>query len=598
MPDFTFTSPEGQQYTVHGPDGATKEQAFTKLQEGLKSGAIKADASKTPEKQTKADPGYVSGVKDATTQLGNATAGDGTVTGAVKATAKTALGVGETALGMAGSVVGDIADASGSEYSALTGSKKPAELGAKIKNYVSQITAPRTDAGKAIAGEVGAVSKPLGDLLEALPKYLEENGHDVAAKDLRAVLDVAGGEEAILGKGSAAIKDVSAADKAAIAKTVEKESSTPKREAAVAAQQAGYTLPPSQARPGVINNRLEGMTGKQQMEAHTSAKNQEVTQRLVGNSLGIPEDQTVTRDAVESVIKKAGQDYQALKDIKNPNVEVGTEYQDALDKIKTNVAGISDSGKKPVIKRIDELKSQTRFNVNDAIVEISNLRDDAGIAYKAGDNGAGKAYRAAATAIEDAIEKHLKDTQEPAEMIENYRNSRVTIAKGHTVLDAMDADGNINARDLVKAFKRSGIKPTGDMKTVVDFAKHFPKSAKTPAALGSVVDNTKLDHAVGAGIGSAIGGALAGPHGAVLGATVGATVSPLGQIRKGLTSQRYQRTGAKAVTASEEVNKRVKSKETLQERKRRLLQAAAYAEATGAAGDADERSLRAGDYSN
>ncbi len=32
MPSFTFTSPEGQKYTVNGPDGATQEQAFSILQ--------------------------------------------------------------------------------------------------------------------------------------------------------------------------------------------------------------------------------------------------------------------------------------------------------------------------------------------------------------------------------------------------------------------------------------------------------------------------------------------------------------------------------------------------------------------------------------
>lgn len=35
MPAFTFTSPEGKQYTVNGPDGATQEQAFAILQQQL-----------------------------------------------------------------------------------------------------------------------------------------------------------------------------------------------------------------------------------------------------------------------------------------------------------------------------------------------------------------------------------------------------------------------------------------------------------------------------------------------------------------------------------------------------------------------------------
>src|SRR5687767_202904 len=35
MPSFEFTSPEGKKYTVNGPDGATKEQAFQMLQTQL-----------------------------------------------------------------------------------------------------------------------------------------------------------------------------------------------------------------------------------------------------------------------------------------------------------------------------------------------------------------------------------------------------------------------------------------------------------------------------------------------------------------------------------------------------------------------------------
>jgi hypothetical protein len=37
MPAFTFTSPDGKSYTVNGPDGATKEQAFSMLQKQLGS---------------------------------------------------------------------------------------------------------------------------------------------------------------------------------------------------------------------------------------------------------------------------------------------------------------------------------------------------------------------------------------------------------------------------------------------------------------------------------------------------------------------------------------------------------------------------------
>lgn len=39
MPSFEFTSPEGKKYTVNGPDGATKEQAFSMLQAQLGQGS-------------------------------------------------------------------------------------------------------------------------------------------------------------------------------------------------------------------------------------------------------------------------------------------------------------------------------------------------------------------------------------------------------------------------------------------------------------------------------------------------------------------------------------------------------------------------------
>lgn len=45
MPIFTFTSPEGKSYTVNGPDGATKEQAFYVLQQQLAGGAASSSKS-------------------------------------------------------------------------------------------------------------------------------------------------------------------------------------------------------------------------------------------------------------------------------------------------------------------------------------------------------------------------------------------------------------------------------------------------------------------------------------------------------------------------------------------------------------------------
>lgn len=51
MADFTFTSPEGQKYTVKGPEGATKEEAFGILQQQLKSAPASSGPGKIPSNQ-------------------------------------------------------------------------------------------------------------------------------------------------------------------------------------------------------------------------------------------------------------------------------------------------------------------------------------------------------------------------------------------------------------------------------------------------------------------------------------------------------------------------------------------------------------------
>lgn len=46
MPTFEFTSPEGKTYSIEGPQGATKDQAFAILQQQL--GGSKPMAEVTP----------------------------------------------------------------------------------------------------------------------------------------------------------------------------------------------------------------------------------------------------------------------------------------------------------------------------------------------------------------------------------------------------------------------------------------------------------------------------------------------------------------------------------------------------------------------
>ena len=73
MPSFEFTSPEGKVYTVEGPEGATKDQAFQMLQKQLGAPAEQPSAPPKPEGSS-AKPGFGermnAAIKDVPRQLG------------------------------------------------------------------------------------------------------------------------------------------------------------------------------------------------------------------------------------------------------------------------------------------------------------------------------------------------------------------------------------------------------------------------------------------------------------------------------------------------------------------------------------------------
>jgi len=259
------------------------------------------------------------------------------------------------------------------------------------------------------------------------------------------------------------------------------------------AREAGYVIPPTQARESLINRILEGTSGKVTTQQNASAKNQQVTHDLVSKALGLPEKEVITPNTLENIRTGAGSAYEKLK--LSGRVTPDKTYHEALDNVVKDFRAIEkdfpQDKLRPEVDLIESLKSKS-FEVNSALAKIKTLRADANKAYSQGDSSLGNVNKKAANVIEDAIEKHLIDIEKP-ELLQQFRDARQLIAKTYTVQKALNpTSGTIDARKLASELKKG--KPlTGELKTVAEFAGQFPKAAQTTEMMGSRPQINPLD---------------------------------------------------------------------------------------------------------
>ena len=277
--------------------------------------------------------------------------------------------------------------------------------------------------------------------------------------------------------------------------------------AARSAQQAGYVIPPSDIQPqGAVTELLGGLSGKIKTAQEASARNASVTTKLAKAELGIPDDTPLTREVLASVRKQAGDAYEAVRGA--GTVKATPEYIAAIDKIGQEAQGAARSfpglKRNDVAELVDTLK-QPQFDSGDAIDAIRVLRDQADSLYIKGEKGAAKAYKAASSALEQALDSHLQSVGNP-EALGAFRQARQTIAKTYTVEKALNSGtGEVSAQVLAQQLKKG--KPlSGGLRTAADVGEAFPKA--TQALKESPKAVSPLDWAVGAMGGTTTGNPL------------------------------------------------------------------------------------------
>jgi hypothetical protein len=319
------------------------------------------------------------------------------------------------------------------------------------------------------------------------------------------------------------------------------------RTAAAAARESGYVIPPTQARPTLVNRLLEGMSGKITTAQNASARNQEVTNQLARNAIGAAD---LTPEGLAAVRGQANKAYEALGQA--GAFEADDAFRAAMDRVGASSKQLKADFPELVNKDIESLvqgfAGKTSFDAQSAIEAIKRLRATAS-ANKAAFNdpeklALGRVQTKISAALEDLIDRNLT-TKGDTQLLEAYRAARQTLAKTYDVERALNpASGNVDANKLAQALKK-GRPLSDDLKKIAEFSSSFPKAAQTPERMGSLPQTSPLDW-TGAAIATGASGSPLGLLGLVARpAARQMTLSPMVQNRLAQTASQPLSLGAR-----------------------------------------------------
>ena len=330
--------------------------------------------------------------------------------------------------------------------------------------------------GNALAkGAATPVARAVGETLAKGPGVQLTSGATSAAAS-GATREAGGGEAAQLAAGVAG----AIAPSVIAPRRVLTDAGRQTRAAAQKAADQGYVLPPADLSPGLLSEGLSGFSGKIKTAQVASARNQGVSNSLARKALGIGDEVDLNVDTLEGIRRQAAAAYAPVAG--SGTVTPGKSYTEALDKALSPFIsqGKSFHGAR-VPKVVDDVNAlrTSQFDAGDALSMIRSMRESADISYRGGEAQAGKAYKQAAAALEDAIEDHLKSLGQPGgELLKSFRNARQTIAKTYTVQGALNPQtGNVNAVKL-GADLAKGKPLTDELRTVAEVGQAFPKATQ------------------------------------------------------------------------------------------------------------------------
>lgn len=265
---------------------------------------------------------------------------------------------------------------------------------------------------------------------------------------------------------------------------------SPEMQAAVkAAVDAGYVIPPTQAKPTLTNRLVEGMAGKLTTAQNASAKNAGVTNALAAKAIGLAEDTKITPEVLNDVRNAAGAAY---RDVANLPVKPA-QAADTL----TNTPAMPEINPAQMVFDLRKARNDATAWFN----SYARTADPDSLAKA-------KAAKDIATQLEGTLEGYAKSLGRD-DLVADMVKSRQLIAKTYSVEKALNpTSGNVDARQLAKQLEKG--KPlSGELKQAAEFAARFPKAAQSVEGMGSLPQTSPLDWAASGALSAATANPLA-----------------------------------------------------------------------------------------
>lgn len=498
MPRFKITAPDGREVTIEGPQApsqADAEKIFASL-------LVKQPTFEQEQKNLRAKTGMRPS-PSAPRQPGK-----GTDPADIALTAGPAI-IGTILAGPPGGVIGGMLG----------------NIGAQSRRILMDEQSPEFRQGEILASGL-ASAVPVGPMASSgaravLAEGAKQAGVGGAAKTIETVIDegrLPTAKEYLLAAGIPAVGGSIAGELAS--KGADTLSKT-ERATLEAGKREGYVVTPSSVSDSGINRRLESIAGKAAVGQGAALKNQEVTNQLAKQALGLPENAELTMATLRNLRDQAAIPYQKIEQLSQ---QAKTDLDAITKSLESQANG--DPHQFAILMADPQVQAKIKPLLAQSSADINSLREARFEARKQFDayrqSGSPDALERArasdelAEMLENRIEEAAKSVGDP-DLLDHLREARTRIAKSYDVERALNlGTGEVSAPIIGRQLDRG--RPLSDeLETIGKFAEAYPSVMRE----GSKIPTpgvSKIEAGTAALLGALGVGATQSPSGALIGA--------------------------------------------------------------------------------